>query len=53
MYFIPLEPSHRDESNGEINAYMEELIPINFIDLNSTIVQKGPSEKPDITDPLI
>ncbi|POG82078.1 hypothetical protein GLOIN_2v1762662 [Rhizophagus irregularis DAOM 181602=DAOM 197198] len=32
---------------------MEELIPIDFIDLNFTIVQEGPSEKPDITDPLI
>jgi hypothetical protein len=32
---------------------MEKLIPINFIDLNSTIVQEGPSEEPDITDPLI
>jgi len=31
---------------------MEELIPINFIDLNSTIIQ-DPSEIPDITDPLI
>jgi len=31
---------------------MEELILINFIDLNSTIIQ-DPSEKPDITDPLI
>ncbi|PKY61388.1 hypothetical protein RhiirA4_486285 [Rhizophagus irregularis] len=37
----------------EINAYMEELIPIDFIDLNSTIVQEGPSEEPDITDLLI
>ncbi|PKY56989.1 hypothetical protein RhiirA4_477690 [Rhizophagus irregularis] len=37
----------------EINACMEELIPINFIDLNSTIVQEGPLEEPDITDLLI
>ena len=40
------------KTRQEINAYMEELIPINFIDLNSTIIQ-DPSEIPDITDPLI
>ncbi|CAB4489433.1 unnamed protein product [Rhizophagus irregularis] len=41
------------QTRQEINAYMEELIPIDFIDLNSTIVQEEPSEEPDITDPLI
>ncbi|PKY31957.1 hypothetical protein RhiirB3_449833 [Rhizophagus irregularis] len=41
------------QTRQEINAYMEELIPINFIDLNSTIMQEGFSEEPDITDPLI
>ncbi|UZO19886.1 uncharacterized protein OCT59_011155 [Rhizophagus irregularis] len=41
------------QTRQEINAYIEELIPIDFIDLNSTIVQEGPSEEPDITDPLI
>ena len=40
------------QTRQEINIYMEELIPINFIDLNSTIIQ-DPSEIPDITDPLI
>ena len=37
----------------EINTYMEKLIPINFIDLNSAIIQEDPSEEPDITDPSI
>ena len=32
---------------------MEKLIPTNFIDLNSAIIQENPSEEPDITDPLI
>ncbi|UZO09718.1 uncharacterized protein OCT59_029933 [Rhizophagus irregularis] len=41
------------QTRQEINACMGELIPINFIDLNSTIVQEGPLEEPDITDPLI
>ena len=41
------------QTRQEINAYMEELIPIDFIDLNSTIMQEGFSEEPDITDPLI
>ncbi|POG83092.1 hypothetical protein GLOIN_2v1469570 [Rhizophagus irregularis DAOM 181602=DAOM 197198] len=41
------------QTRQEINAYMEELIPINFIDLNSTIMQEGFLEEPDITDPLI
>ncbi|PKK77600.1 hypothetical protein RhiirC2_808583 [Rhizophagus irregularis] len=36
-----------------INACIGELIPINFIDLNSTIVQEGPLEEPDITNSLI
>ena len=35
----------------KINAYMKELIPINFIDLNSAIIQ-NPLEEPDITDLL-
>ncbi|PKY58302.1 hypothetical protein RhiirA4_480104 [Rhizophagus irregularis] len=37
----------------EINVYIGELIPINFIDLNSTIVQEELLKEPDITDPLI
>jgi len=37
----------------DINTYMEKLIPINFIDLNSAAIQEDPSEEPDITDPLI
>jgi hypothetical protein len=41
------------QTRQEINACMEELIPINFIDLDSTIVQKGPSGESDIIDPLI
>ncbi|UZO28067.1 uncharacterized protein OCT59_021610 [Rhizophagus irregularis] len=41
------------QTRQEINACMGELIPINFIDLNSTIVQEGPLEEPDITDSLI
>ncbi|POG57688.1 hypothetical protein GLOIN_2v1791450 [Rhizophagus irregularis DAOM 181602=DAOM 197198] len=41
------------QTRQEINACIGELIPINFIDLNSTIIQKGPLEEPDITDPLI
>ena len=40
------------QTRQEINIYMEELIPINFIDLNSTIIQ-DPSKIPDITGPLI
>jgi hypothetical protein len=32
---------------------MEKLIPINFIDLNSAIIQEDPSEEPDIIDPSI
>src|SRR5207247_140998 len=38
------------KTRQEINAYMEELIPINFVDLNSAIVQNS-LEEPDITDP--
>ncbi|RGB31206.1 hypothetical protein C1646_764319 [Rhizophagus diaphanus] len=41
------------QTRQEINAHMEELIPIDFIDLNSTIMQEGFSEEPDITDLLI
>ncbi|UZO08013.1 uncharacterized protein OCT59_028281 [Rhizophagus irregularis] len=41
------------QTRQEINACMGELIPINFIDLNSTIIQEEPLEEPDITDPLI
>src|SRR5581483_7734359 len=40
------------QTRQEINSYMEELIPINFIDLNSSMMQDL-SEEPDITDPLI
>ena len=36
----------------EIDAYMKELIPINFIDLNPAIIPDS-SEEPDIIDPLI
>ncbi|GES98237.1 hypothetical protein GLOIN_2v1761734 [Rhizophagus clarus] len=32
---------------------MEKLIPINFIDLNSAIIQENSSEEPDIIDPTI
>ena len=32
---------------------MEELIFIDFINLNSAIIQEEHSEEPDITDPLI
>ncbi|GES91546.1 hypothetical protein GLOIN_2v1809230 [Rhizophagus clarus] len=32
---------------------MEKLIPINFIDLNSAIIQEDLSEEPDIIDPTI
>ncbi|GBB94656.1 hypothetical protein RclHR1_00240004 [Rhizophagus clarus] len=32
---------------------MEKLIPINFIDLNSAIIQEDPSKEPDIIDPTI
>ncbi|RGB32024.1 hypothetical protein C1646_763381 [Rhizophagus diaphanus] len=41
------------QTRQEINAYMEELIPIDFIDLNFTIMQEGFLKEPDITDPLI
>jgi hypothetical protein len=41
------------QTRQEINTYMEKLIPINFIDLNSAITQEDSSEEPDITDPLI
>jgi hypothetical protein len=37
----------------EINIYMEEIIPISFINLNSTIIQNPSMEEPDITDPII
>src|SRR5277367_2479393 len=37
----------------EINAYMRELIPISFIDLNPTITHDPLVEEPDITDPII
>ena len=40
------------QTRQEIDAYMKELIPINFIDLNPAIIP-DPSEEPDITDPLI
>src|SRR5581483_52053 len=40
------------QTRQEIDAYMKELIPINFIDLNPAITP-DPSEEPDITDPLI
>ncbi|RGB27745.1 hypothetical protein C1646_819576 [Rhizophagus diaphanus] len=41
------------QTRQEINACMGELIPINFIDLNSTIVQEELLEESDITDLLI
>jgi hypothetical protein len=41
------------QTRQEINEHMEKLIPINFIDLNSTIIQEDLLEEPDITDPLI
>ena len=40
------------QTRQEIDAYMENLIPINFVDLNSVITSDS-SEKPDITDPII
>ena len=40
------------QTRQEINAYMEGLIPIDFFDLNSAIIQES-LEEPDITDPLI
>jgi hypothetical protein len=40
------------QTRQEIDTYMKELIPINFIDLNPTITPDS-SEKSDITDPLI
>ncbi|PKY30610.1 hypothetical protein RhiirB3_447780 [Rhizophagus irregularis] len=36
----------------EIDAHMEQLIPINFVDLTPTITPDF-SEEPDITDPII
>ncbi|GBB95914.1 hypothetical protein RclHR1_26410002 [Rhizophagus clarus] len=41
------------QTRQEINTCMEKLIPINFIDLNSAIIQEDPSEEPDIIDPTI
>ncbi|GES78988.1 hypothetical protein GLOIN_2v1809230 [Rhizophagus clarus] len=35
------------------NKEYHKLIPINFIDLNSAIIQEDPSEEPDIIDPTI
>lgn len=40
------------QTRQEIDAYMEELIPINFVDLNSVIASDS-SEEPDISDPII
>ncbi|GES85286.1 hypothetical protein GLOIN_2v1488672 [Rhizophagus clarus] len=41
------------QTRQEINTCMEKLIPINFIDLNSAIIQEDPSEEPDMIDPTI
>jgi len=41
------------QTRQEINAYMRELIPISFIDLNPTITHDPLVEEPDITDPII
>ncbi|UZO12229.1 uncharacterized protein OCT59_003776 [Rhizophagus irregularis] len=40
------------QTHQEINAHMEQLIPINFVDLTPTITPDF-SEEPDITDPII
>src|SRR3954453_15540346 len=40
-------------NSSEIDAYMEELIPINFIDLKNSVIIPDPTEEPDITDPII
>ncbi|PKK57176.1 hypothetical protein RhiirC2_798547, partial [Rhizophagus irregularis] len=40
------------QTRQEIDAHMEQLIPINFVDLTPTITPNF-SEKPDITDPII
>ncbi|GES91624.1 hypothetical protein GLOIN_2v1809230 [Rhizophagus clarus] len=41
------------QTRQEINTCMEKLILINFIDLNSAIIQEDLSEEPDIIDPTI
>src|SRR2546430_1855019 len=41
------------QTRQEIDAYMEELIPIHFIDLKNSATIPDPSEEPDITDPII
>src|SRR4051812_30471725 len=41
------------QTRQEIDAYMEELIPINFIDLKNSVIIPDPTEEPDITDPII
>jgi hypothetical protein len=42
------------QTRQEIDAYMKNLIPINFIDLkNSAATTPDPLEEPDITDPII
>ncbi|PKY61698.1 hypothetical protein RhiirA4_523271, partial [Rhizophagus irregularis] len=40
------------QTRQEIDAHMEQLIPINFVDLTPTITPDF-SEEPDITDPII
>ena len=41
------------QTRQEIDAYMERLIPINFIDLKNSAIIPDPTEEPDITDPII
>ncbi|PKK41656.1 hypothetical protein RhiirC2_804742 [Rhizophagus irregularis] len=40
------------QTRQEIDAHMEQLIPINFVNLTPTITPDF-SEEPDITDPII